>query len=103
MSEHRFLELLQQKKGFFEVVLELTQEEGNLPIKEWLSVLEQKKILLSCIEEVDEKLEPFQAAYPILPQEIGDELSTIRKVVQEILHIDEKNQEMRKKELRFYA
>lgn len=102
MKEEKLLRLLQKKKGFFEAILELTEGESSLAINEWISVLEQKKILLSCIEEIDAELMPFQRSLHMLSQEISDELDNIRTVIKRILHIDVLNQEKRKKELRPY-
>ena len=100
MKEEKLLHLLRKKKGFFEAILELSEEESELPIHEWISILEQKKILLSCIEEVDAELMPFRSSLQHLSQEISEELENIRGVIKRILHIDVINQEKRKKELR---
>lgn len=100
MKEEKLLYLLQKKKGFFEAILELTEEEAELAVHEWISALEQKKILLSCIEEIDAQIMPFKKSLHNLSQEITDELENIRSIIKRILHIDVSNQEKRKKELR---
>jgi len=100
MKEEKLLHLLRRKKGFFEAILEITEEESELPLQEWISALEQKKILLSCIEEIDAELMPFKQSLHNLSQEISEELEHIRSVIKRILHIDVINQEKRKKELR---
>jgi hypothetical protein len=100
MKEDKLLHLLRKKKGFFEAILEITEEESELPLHEWLSALEQKKILLSCIEEIDAELMPFKQSLNNISQDISDELENIRTVIKRILHIDVANQEKRKKELR---
>jgi hypothetical protein len=100
MKEEKLLHLLRKKKGFFETILELSQEEAVLPLSEWISALEQKKILLSCIEEIDAELMPWKQSMHNLSQEISEELESIRTVIKEILHLDVINLEKRKKELR---
>lgn len=100
MSEEKLLHLLQKKKGFFEAILDLTEEEVNLPLDAWISTLEQKKILLSCIEEIDSELAPFQKALHDLTQDINEELENIRSVVKRILHIDALNQKHRRQAIR---
>jgi hypothetical protein len=100
MKEEKLLHLLKKKKGFFEAILELTEDEAEMPLQEWISTLEQKKILLSCIEEIDAELMPFKQTLHNLSQEISEELDKIRTIIKRILHIDVINQEKRKKELR---
>lgn len=99
MSEAKLLHLLQKKKGFFEAVLELSESEAGLPFHEWISVLEQKKILLACIEEIDVEIQHFKESFQILPHEISEEIESIRKVIQHILHLDTLNQEKRRNSL----
>lgn len=101
MSETKLLHLLRKKKGFFEAILELCEEESHLPLHDWISALEQKKILLSCIEEVDIQLMPYRQSLHNISQEISEELDEIRHVIKRILHFDTINLEKRKKGLRF--
>lgn len=100
MNEEKLLHLLRKKKGFFEAILEITEEESNLSVQEWISALENKKILLSCIEEIDTELMPFKQSMHVISQDTSEELDKIRLVIKRILHIDVINQEKRKKELR---
>lgn len=99
MKEEKLLRLLQKKKGFFETILDLTEEEHQLPLHEWISILEQKKILLSCIEEIDAELDPLKKSMHNISQEISEELETIRTIIKRILHLDGINQEKRKQEI----
>lgn len=101
MKEEKLLQLLQQKKGFFEAILELTETEEQLALHEWVSTLEQKKILLSCIEEIDAQLLPYKQALHTLSQDIARELDEIRHVIARILHLDTQNQKNRKKDFEF--
>ena len=96
MSDQQFLQLLQRKRGFFEALLDLSEEESQLPTQEWISVLEQKKILLSCIEEIDQELHDFRAAFQELSQEMHEELDHMRQLVKQILFLDTQNQQARK-------
>ncbi len=98
MSEQKLLTLLQKKRGFFEAILDLTEDEPKQPLKDWISILEQKKILLSCIDEIDEEITPFQASFTDLSHDVSEELDNIRDVVKKILHLDSKNLEKRKLE-----
>jgi len=100
MKEERLLALILKKKGFFEEILELSEGESSGSLSEWISVLEQKKTLLNCIEEIDAELYPFQQSLFTLSQEIADELDELRKVVQKILHLDTLNHEKRKQEFK---
>ncbi len=100
MSEEKLLRLLQKKRGFFEAILDLSEDELHLPIPDWISVLEQKKVLLACIDEIDYELSPFQARLHALSQDVTDELAKTRSVVERILHLDTRNQEFRRKMLR---
>lgn len=100
MKEEKLYHLLTKKRGFFEAILELSETESSLPLREWISILEQKKILLSCIEEIDQELVHYQQALHILSQDITEELEKIREVIERIMHIDHQNQERRKKDYR---
>lgn len=100
MHEEKLLHLLKKKKGFFETILDLTETEASLPVSEWICVLEQKKILLSCIDEIDVELQPFQRKLHDLSQEVSEELDNIRNVIKRILHLDNLNQQQRKQELK---
>ncbi len=100
MSEDQLLHLLRKKKGFFEAILDLSEDESELQIHDWISSLEQKKILLSCVDEVDAEISLFKRTLHNLSQETSEELENIRKVITRILHLDTINQEKRKKELR---
>lgn len=97
MSEEKLLHLLQKKRGFFEAILDLSEDEEYLPVPDWISVLEQKKVLLSCIDEIDYELSPFKAKLHNLSQEVTEELEKTRTVVEKILHLDSQVQRARKK------
>lgn len=99
MSEHKILSLLQRKRGFFEAILDITEMEDSLPLSEWVSMLEQKRVLLKCIDEIDRELLPYKDSLNAISQEISEELSDLQKIVKKILEIDSVNVFKRKKEL----
>lgn len=100
MSDDKLLHLLRKKRGFFEAILDLSEEEEALPVHDWISVLEQKKVLLSCIDEIDSELAPFKATLHNLSQEVTEELTKTRSIVKRILDMDSRNQNMRRRMLR---
>jgi predicted component of type VI protein secretion system len=96
MSEKRLLGLLQRKRGYFEAMIDLSEDEASLDTSDWVSVLEQKKVLLSCIEEIDTELEPFRSTFHDLSQEMQEELDLMRSLVKKLLFLDTQNQKERK-------
>jgi hypothetical protein len=96
MNENQLLSLLQKKKSFFESILELTELESTLPVKELINSLEQKTILLSCIEEVDEELKHYKAALGNLTQEMQDEMDKTKEIVECIMRLNAENVKQRK-------
>ena len=104
MKEFALLPLLKKKKGFFLSILDLTQIEASLSPGELIPVLRQKKTLLSCIEKVDQQIKKIRDSFSSsLPQEIQEELTEIRSVIQRISEADKKNYSIRKNELGTYA
>ncbi len=97
MSNKKFITLLQQKRGYFESLLDLTEEESHLPVPDWLVNLEKKTVLLNCIDEVDDEIHTYQQQFSRLPQEITEELDAIHELIGRILHLDAKNLEYRKR------
>ncbi|WP_348663702.1 hypothetical protein [Chlamydia vaughanii] len=103
MKEHALLLLLKKKKGFFLAILDLTETEPSLTTVELEKVLQQKKILLSCIEKVDNQIKEFRYCFTsVLPQDIQEELTDIREIITQILDTDKLNYLQRKKELGIY-
>ncbi|WP_213358056.1 hypothetical protein [Chlamydiifrater phoenicopteri] len=90
MDEESPLHLLKKKKGFFSAILKLTEVESSLSLSDLEQSLRQKRILLSCIKRVDEKLEPFQSYLKEAPSiEIYKELTEIRLLIEKVLSLDE--------------
>lgn len=100
MSEKHLISLLQRKRGYFETLLELAEHEQMLPLQDWISVLEQKKVILSCIDEIDEQLAPFKERFSHLSHEMHEELESMKQLVKKILFLDSRNQEKRKEMLK---
>jgi hypothetical protein len=96
VREEKFLNLLAQKRGFFEAILDLTEEEAKYSTAEWLSILKQKKVLLVCIDKIDEELTHFKDAFEVLSKEMLHEIEKTKEVIEHILFIDEINCEKRK-------
>jgi hypothetical protein len=99
MREQNLLALLQKKRGFFEAILDLTTSEQEADISSWLSILEQKKVLLSCIDEIDAEISAFKDSFHTLSQELTEELEETRRVIERLLLCDQKSQERRRDEL----
>lgn len=99
MSSKKLISLLQQKRGYFEAILDLTELEPMLPIPDWISSLKQKQILLSCIDEVDEEITSYQQRFQHLSQDITEELDRIRNLVGHIMNLNSYNIKIRKKSL----
>ncbi|MEG0037499.1 MAG: hypothetical protein RSB82_01520 [Victivallaceae bacterium] len=102
MQENKLLQLLKKKKGLFESFLDLTETESLLSVSEWESVLKQKKVLLSCIEDIDERLQSFKEGFTEISQEVTNEIDDIKQIVSRILELDSLNYLERKRELRSY-
>lgn len=99
MKEDKLISLLQKKRGFFEAILELSTLQKNISIQEWISILEQKKTLVTCIEAVDEELKVFSSQFSTLPQDVHEELDAIRSLVNEIKILDQNHIAKRKRDL----
>lgn len=99
MQEKKLLQLLKKKAGFFEAILELSHQENQVSLDAWMALLEQKKILLSCIEDIDTELSPFKNTLHTLSQDVHEELEKIRKTIQCVLQLSALNQEKRKQKL----
>lgn len=103
MNERTLLLLLKKKKGLFLAILDLTQTESSLTTAELEKVLQQKKILLACIERVDIQIREFRHTFTsVLPQDIQEELEEIREVITCILNTDKLNYIQKKREFGIY-
>lgn len=109
LEEEKIVEqLLEKQCGFYRAVLELSRSEyekfsKQRPLKEIISIIKKKKILLSCVEEIEKKLELIKTHRKeiweaILNNERPCQLfSQVQELVREMLAIDEENQGMLQK------
>lgn len=103
METNPSLFLLRKRKKFFLAILDLTQTEPLLPPDQLQSVLKQKKTLLACIKRIDEQIKQICPKFSQpLPDEIFQEVSLTKRIIQEILNIDKKNYLQRQQELKTY-
>lgn len=100
-QEIKLITLLRKKRSFFETLLDLSESERHLSLHEWITLLEQKRILLSIIDKIDEALEPFAKQLTHISQEVSEEIEETKRVIERILEQDTLNLEHRKKSLHF--
>ena len=65
-KEKILFQLLQKERGYYAVVLELAKTEKEKlaqqrPFNELSQVLRKKQIILACIEEIEEDLQPLKS------------------------------------------
>ena len=103
-KEKILFQLLQKERGYYAVVLELAKTEKEKltqqrPFNELSQVLRKKQIILACIEEIEEDLQPLKSFWlehkqdsQDMNKEIEDLLKKLSYLVEEILVIDQENQ-----------
>ena len=103
-KEKILFQLLQKERGYYAVVLELAKTEKEKlaqqrPFNELSQVLRKKQIILACIEEIEEDLQPLKSFWlehkqdsHDMNKEIDDLLKKLSYLVEEILVIDQENQ-----------
>lgn len=96
MNENKLIALLKKKKSFFETILELTELEATLPLKELINSLEQKTVLLACIEDIDEELKLYKSAMHNLSQEMQHEMDQTQEIINCIVTLNTENIKQRK-------
>ncbi len=107
MSKEEILRrLLQKQIGYYEVVLDLTRQEGvalekNKGLSGLAPLMKKKQILLGCIEEIDHALRPVKERWreskdrgTALAQQVQECLSTLDGILKMTLEIDAKNQRL---------
>jgi hypothetical protein len=94
------LELLRKEQGYYLSILEIAKEESkkvsmNEPFKEIKPLLNKKKILLTCIGEIEKKLTPLKKYWQgktdrsdVLSKQIKDQLDALNEILKEILRLD---------------
>lgn len=99
MNGDKLFHLLEKKRGFFETILELCQEESEAGAV-YREHLEQKHIILSHIEEIDHELKNFQSSFTTLPEKVLHEMEKIKNLMEAILEFERFNIVKRKKILK---
>lgn len=102
-EESKLVRLLEKQYGFYCVILELTRNEHKMfsskrSLEEIIPIMKKKKILLSCVDEIEEKVISIKERvreenFPSLGGEKEKELVfLIKELLKEMLALDEKNQ-----------
>ena len=103
--EEIFLKFLEKESGYYHVILDLTCTEGERlekgkPFEEIQNLLRKKKIILSCIEEIEISLAPLKkywmqnkARSSQRAQQIQAQIVALSVLVKEILQQDLENQQ----------
>jgi hypothetical protein len=92
--------LLEKVCGYYRVILELARTEhekfvARRPLTDILPILKKKKILLSCIDEVEEDMKSLrqEGAIGVNNEQIQSLVTMQRGYIQDLLLFDEKNQQ----------
>lgn len=93
--------LLKKQKAYHQVIWEITEEEGErLQLGESISsLINKKKIILSCLDEIEEKLAPLRSLYKGNDSEVSHIVGELSGILEKTLAQDLKNQEVLKKKL----
>ena len=109
MSKDEILyRLLKKECGYYRAILDITEEENDKfnarrPLPEITPLMKKKKILLSCIREIDSALSPLKTYWrqqnthdgPFAAK-VQRELTLLEKLLHEILELDDANNRMLK-------
>lgn len=105
-DQEQLLDLLGKCCGYYQAVLDITRSENEMhqekkPLGEIQSLIKRKKILLSCIEEVEAKLGPLKTFWQEKgtyedpdSKKIRAQLALLDSTIKEILSIDQENHKM---------
>lgn len=107
MSKDEVLyQLLKKEHGYYRSILEITQHEheklnSNQPASEMRPLQKKKRILLSCIHEIESAMLPLKKHWQNKTErtdnisiQIQDELASLDKLLKEILQLDLINQKI---------
>lgn len=112
---HSLKSLLEKQCGFYRVVLELSRNEYEkfssfCSLNEIIPIMKKKKILLSCIDEIEEEIGPIKEKWWNYSCDLSESspavaeiLSEIESLVAEVLAIDEVNQKFLSKYMKALA
>lgn len=108
-KEQVLLSLLKKQRKYYEAILELSREEALLLSegkagKHLLASAKQKQVLFSCIEEIENALNPINQWWQNsadrdtpLAKEVIKELTELDLLLQTLMKLDEINQKNLKK------
>jgi hypothetical protein len=100
------LELLEKELGFYRVTLELSRAEhqkfcNKRPMTEILSIMKKRKIILECIDEIEEQVRPLKKEWEskgelksFISEDIQEILKTLEDIIKEIIALSEENGRM---------
>lgn len=113
-KEEILYQLLKKEHGYYALILELTRQENEkllkrVPLKEISPLLKQKKVILSCITEIENAMKPLKKFWkekqdrtdPFSVQ-IKNQLSTLDSTLKEILQLDLIGQKSLQEHLEFF-
>lgn len=104
--EDEFPKLLEKQCGFYRVILELARNEhekysSQKPMKEIIPLMKKKQILLACVEEIEEKIQPLKRIWEGRGEPSAQEkkfyqdlFEGIETLLAEIVAIDKANEVM---------
>lgn len=99
MKEETLLSLLKKKKGFFEAILDLTEQETQSSVEHWQELLQKKQILLGCIEDIDSQLKNFEQSMHTLSYDVIEQLKDLHCIISQIMELGSLNLKEKKKHL----
>jgi len=99
------LALLQKQQGYYDSIWEITQQEEEKlrkgrPLTETVNLLKKKKILVTCVEEIDTMIRPLRALWSKqqgsnpLADAIKALIKTLDQTLKNTLEQDKKNQRL---------
>lgn len=98
--------LLDKKKGYYLAILEISDEEhrklqAKCALNHIIKLMKKKKILLSCIDECDEKIAPLKEVWAKdkhsceqLALSIKKKLNELDELIRKIIALDDSNRKL---------
>lgn len=103
-KEEIFYSLLQKEHGYYQSIAELSRLQyeklrNHVPISELKPLLKQRRLLFSCIQEIETALEPLKKYWQdkddrsdAISHKILTEINQLDVIVKEIMKLDEMTQ-----------
>ncbi|SCA63675.1 Uncharacterized protein SCG7086_AZ_00100 [Chlamydiales bacterium SCGC AG-110-P3] len=106
----KLLALLLKEQGYYQAIYDITEDEhGRLvrgrPLNEVMGLLKKKKILVTCIDEIDNMLAPLRNIWiehkddSAVCIEIQQTVSQLDETLKKTLVLDQRNQQLMKQQL----